>query len=525
MLLNIYIKNFLYFSDINIDLDRGLNVFTGETGAGKSLILDAIEFVLGDKGSYKDGTYVELTFEVEDDYSEDGILILAREVKNSKSFFYLNGRKVGRSIIEELSSKLIEIHGQHQSQNLFKKDYHRQTLDRFANLEELLKQYKDAYTEYKQCYQDLKQLKEKQSERLKMVDILSYQIKEIESLNLRKGEKEELEREYNYLKNIQLIRESVYNSMNILADDVLPQLKQIDRWLSKVKEYNSHLNQILNQISESTIILEDAYRGLSSFDLSDNNQLMFVEERLNQINSLERKYNTDADGLIELKNSLQQQLENFENLEEKIPELEKKAELLKERVFNLADKISTIRREKAKIFEVMVTQHLKELGFLSCDFKVYIERKDLDLYGFDKVEFLFSANKGFELKPLVEVASGGEISRLSLSIKLVSKKSVPTMIFDEIDTGIGGKTALTMAKKLKELSKDFQVILITHLPQIAVLSDVHYHVEKNIVGDRTFGTVKKLSKEEKVYEIARMLRGDVDTASIEYAKQFINSVG
>lgn len=523
MLSNIYIKKFLYFLDVNIDFNKGLNVFTGETGAGKSLILDAIEFVLGGRGSYDDGTYVEITFEVEDEYSEDGVLILAREVKNSKSYFYLNGRKVGRSLIVEISSRLIDIHGQHQSQNLFKRDYHREILDKFAKLENLLEEYQLTYTQYRQLSESLRDLKEKQSERLKMLDILSYQIKEIESLNIKKGEKEELEREYNYLKNIQFIRESVYNSIGSLADKILPELRHIGKWLSKVKDYDTHLNRIVSQIYEADAILDDVYRELTSFDLSENNQLV-IEERLNQINSLERKYNVDADGLVDLENKLKQQLETFENLESKIPELEIEVDNLKQKLYTIADQMSAIRREKAQIFRETVIYHLKDLGFLSCDFDISIQRKDLDLYGFDRVEFLFSANRGFDLKPLIEVASGGEISRLSLSIKLVSKKSVPTMIFDEIDTGIGGKTALAMAKKLKELSKDFQIILVTHLPQIAALSDIHYHVEKKISDDITVGVVRQLTKEEKVYEIARMLRGDVDMASVEYARQFIKLV-
>lgn len=521
MLSNIYIKKFLYFSDINIELTEGLNVFTGETGAGKSLILDAIQFVLADGGNYDDGTYVELVFDVENQHAEDGVLILARQIKNSRSMFFINGRKTVKSVIREITPELIEIHGQHYNQNLFKKDYHRQILDRFAKIEDILEDYRKLYAEYRKVSQEISQLKQKQSERLRTMEILKYQIEEIENINLKPGEKQELEKSYAYLKNIQQIKEAIYNSLNLFSDKIISDIKQSEKWLNKVSQYDEKLNKINHDIQELLALSEEIYRQLTSFDLSDNDSLRDIEERLNQINFLEKKYNTDADGLIETLSNLKQELYHLENYEYMIPELEKRFTKLKQEVDKKADEISQIRKNAVPQFEKLVVEHLKDLGFLSCEFKVDIKQAEIDQHGKDWVEFLFSANRGFELKPLTEVASGGEISRLSLALKVVSKKSVPTMIFDEIDTGIGGKTALSMAKKLKELSKDFQVILITHLPQIAVMSDVHYHVEKRIDADKTVGVVKKLSDEDRVVEIARMLSGNTDKSSLEYAREFM----
>lgn len=523
MLVNVTIKKFLYFQDINIDLSEGLNVFTGETGAGKSLILDAIEFVFGKK-SFDDEAFVELTFEIENQYSEDGVLILSRQIKNGKSMYYLNGRKVTKSILEEIFPSLLEIHGQHQSQNLFKKDYQREVFDKFAKVEDILKQYQSIYTEYKNILKEIQDLRQKQSERLRMIDILKYQITELENLNLKKGEKDKIEEEYRYLKNRQLIQEGLSFSLNMLSERVIPDLRHIDKTLQKISNFSKNIESIYNDLQEARIIIENIYYSLSSFDEYDNQDITTIEDRLNQINFLERKYNTDADGLIELLGNLKVQLESFENLEYELPILEKKVKETEESLYKLAEELSQKRKEAVKLFEDMVISHLQELAFLSVDFKVSIEDKQLDLYGKDKIEFLFSSNKGFDLKPLSEIASGGEISRVSLAIKLVSKKSVPTMIFDEIDTGIGGKTAVSMAKKLKELSRDFQILLITHLPQIAAFADSHYHIEKRLEGDKTIGVVKKLDYEDKVLEIARMLKGETDEKSVEYAREFINTL-
>ncbi|MEZ0323454.1 MAG: DNA repair protein RecN [Hydrogenothermaceae bacterium] len=523
MLANVTIKKFLYFQNVTIDFERGLNVFTGETGAGKSLILDAIEFVFGKK-SFDDEAFVELTFEIENQYSEDGVLILSRQIKNGKSIYYLNGRKVTKSVLEEIYPSLLEIHGQHQSQNLFKRDYQREVFDKFAKVEDILQQYQNVYTEYKNLLKEIQELRQKQSERLKMIDILKYQITELENLNLKKGEKEKIEEEYRYLKNIQLIKEGISFSLNALSERVIPDLKQINKTLQKIFTFSKNLESVYNDLQEAKIIIENIYYSLSSFDEYDNQDITNIEERLNQINFLERKYNTNADGLIELLESLKTQLESFENLENELPILEKKFKEVEDRLYILAENLSQRRKESVESFEDMVISHLKELAFLSVDFKVLIEEKQIDLYGKDRIEFLFSANKGFELKPLSEIASGGEISRVSLAIKLVSRKSVPTMIFDEIDTGIGGKTALSMAKKLKELSKDFQIILITHLPQIAAVGDNHYHIEKRLEEDKTIGIVKKLYGEDRVLEIARMLKGETDDRSVEYAREFITTL-
>jgi len=525
MLSSISIKKFLYIKDLDLNLSPSMNVFTGETGVGKSLIIDAILFVLGEKGNYQEGDFVELTFELENEHSEDGLLIIAREVKNGKSIYYLNGRKVGKSLIQEISKDIIEIHGQHYSQKLFDKDYHRQVYDKFLNIEDKLQEFQQLYTLYLKLKKEYEDILQKQSDRLRKIDFLNFQINELKNANLKEGEKHKLEEEYKYYSNIQTIRESLEFAKSILSQDgqgILQNLSLIIKNISKVSHYNEKLSQLLDSFENAKSILEDAYYSLEDFELDfDENKLIQIEERLNLLNNLERKYATDEKGLIDLLRQFEEELQSLLILEDKAPQLEKQLKEIEDKIFKMAKDISSIRKEKVQDFENLTLSHLQDLAFKSAQFKVHIEEKPLDRYGIDKIQFLFSANKGFEPKPLDEIASGGEISRISLVLKLISKKSVNTMIFDEIDTGVGGATAVSMAKKLKQLSKDFQVILITHLPQIAVVGDKHFYIDKKEENTQTVAVVKELNQEERVREIARMLSGIINEESLNLAKELL----
>ena len=524
MLSFVSIKKFLYIKDIEIELHPKMNVFTGETGVGKSLIIDAITFVLGEKGNYEEGDYVELTFEADNDYAEDGILVVARQIKNGKSLYYLNGRKVGKSLIQELSKDLIEIHGQHYSQKLFDKEYHREVYDKYLKLEDKLQEFQNLYTQYQKLKKEYEDLIQKQSERLQKIDFLQFQINELQSANLKEGEKQKLEQDYNYYSNIQTIKENVEFTKALISQDngILQNLSTAVKSISKVSEFDERLSKILDNLENAKSLIEETYYDLEDFDLDFNQEKLYqIEQRLNLINNLERKYATDEKGLINLLKTLQQELDTLLHLEDTAPEMENQLKQLQNLVFEKAKELSEIRKSKVKDFEEEVLNHLKDLAFKSADFKVLIQEKELDRYGIDKLQFLFSANKGFEPKPLDEIASGGEISRLSLVLKLVSKKSVNTMIFDEIDTGIGGITAVSMAKKLKQLSNDFQVILITHLPQIAVIGDKHFYVDKQEENGKTKAVIKQLTQDERVKEIARMLSGIVNDESINLAKELL----
>ncbi len=527
MLSQIFIKKFLYFKDVEVAFSRGLNVITGETGAGKSLIIDAILFALGERGKFEEGDYVELVFDnIKNDFAEDNTLIVARQVKNGKNIYYLNGRRATLSTVKEATSNILEIHTQNHQQKLLNKEFHRQILDSFAGLEKILHQYIALYSEYKKLLKEEEELKNQQSNRLRELDILKFQLEELKSAGIKQGEKQELEKRYEYLSNINFIRENIYLALHILEEDeknINAQLSSIRKLLEKISGYNTEIKNILENIDTALSILSDVSYSLSKMDIEiDPKELEFIESRLDTINWLEKKYNTDEEGLIQLISQLESRINKLENLEEKLPEIIEKKDILYKKLVKLAENISSKRKNASNRFELLVKNHLKDLALENSIFKVNIEEKDLDMYGKDKVVFLFSANPGFKPKPLDEIASGGEISRLALSLKLVSGQSVESMIFDEIDAGIGGKTGVYMAQKLKSLASKFQVILVTHLPQVAAVADRHFFVDKITDKNRTTAVVKELSIEDRKKEIARMLSGSIDKSSIELAQKLIS---
>ncbi len=527
MLSQINIREYLYLKNLSLELSKGLNIFTGETGVGKSLIIDAIDFVLGKKGSYKEGSYVELVFEnIENEYSEEGTLILSRQIKNGKSVYFVNGRRATLSTVKEASSGIIEIHAQHHQQNLLKRDYHRILLDRYARLENLLSEYQNLFSQYKQLENQEKELSKKQGERIKELDILKYQLNELIEADIKEGEKEELEKRYRYLSEIQNIKEIVYLAENLISEDensVLDKLDFLLKHLEKVKNSSPVLEDIYNTINDAKILIQEASFNISNLDLDyDYQELKEIEERLNLINKLEMKYSTDEKGLINLIHQFEEKINQLENQENLLPEVKRKKEEIFKQVLKLADEISYIRKEKAKEFDRLVKNHLLELGFKEAEFFTLFEEKDIDRYGKDKITFLFSANKGFSPEPIDKVASGGEISRISLALKLITGSDVECMIFDEIDTGVGGKTAVYMAEKIKKLSKNYQILLITHLPQIAAFGDKHFYVEKIYEGNSTTAVIREIKGEERKKEIARMLTGSTDEESLNLAQSLLN---
>ncbi len=527
MLSQIYIKKYLYFYNILIEPDKGFNVFTGETGAGKSLIVDAVEFVLGKKGSWEEGTSVELVFEdVFNPFSEEGALILRREVKKGKSSYFINGRRATQKAVVEASHNILEIQTQHYQQNLFKESFYREILDDFSQLYPLLKELKEIYTEYISLKKKRDEILTKQSERLREIDILKFQLRELEEADIKVGEKEELENKYRYLSKIKDIRETVYQCGYILSEgenSVIDTLKSIIKLFSKIKDFSPELQEIYRNLEEGRIFLEEANYQISGIDLNISEEELFhIEERLNLFNKLELKYNTDEEGLLKLIDEFRANIEKLEKLEYILPEIEEKITKLEKRQKEIANKISYIRKEKAKILEKIIEKHLKELGLPEARFKIVVEDKGkIDRYGKDKIVFMFSANKGFETKPISEVASGGEVSRISLVLKLISGKASDCLIFDEIDTGIGGKTAVLLGKKLKELSKKSQILLITHLPQIAVFADKHFYIEKDFSKEKTTGIVINLDYKLRTEELARMLTGKKDENSLKLAENLL----
>jgi DNA repair protein RecN (Recombination protein N) len=527
MISQINIGKYLYFENISIELSDRLNVFTGETGAGKSLIIDAIEFVLGKRGNWEEKTYVELVFEnVDNQFSEEGILIISREIKNNKSVFYINGKRATRSTVQEASKDLIEIHAQHHQQELFKQDFYRDVLDRFSNLQNLLEKYQHVYKKYLELRKKEKEILEKQADRLRELDILKFQLKELKEANIKEGEKEELENRYRYLSQIQDIKETVLQASYLLEEgenSVLDNLSFIIKSLEKIKDVSPVIEDVFTVLNEAKVLIQEAGFSINNMELDfDAGEFSYIEERLNLINKLEIKYNTDEKGLLRLVEEFENRISFLENLEFKLPEIQETLRKYEGEVFSLAEKISQIRKEKADELSKNVEEHLKELGLNEVSFVVLVEDKEIDRYGKDKITFLFSANKGFSPEPLNLVASGGEISRISLALKLLSGSKQKSVVFDEIDTGLGGKTANLLAEKIKKLSENNQILLVTHLPQIAICADKHFYVEKDHTGEKTTGKIKELKLEERKEEIARMLTGKITKETLELAEKLLS---
>ncbi len=527
MLSIIDIKQFLYIENTVIELSDGLNVFTGETGVGKSLILNAINFVLGKKGNYENNDFVELVFEsVNTPFSDsDGTLIVSRQIKNNKSYYFLNGKRATLSTIKEATKDIIEIHSQHSYHSLFSSEFPRITLDNYSNLSNLLDKYKVLYLKFKKLEEMEKNLKIQQSESLKEIDIVEYQLQELEALDATL-DKKEIEERFNYLKSISDIKLAVEEAKYIISDkenSIEEDISYVSKILSPFYEMDTNIKNAHSLLESAKELIKEAYYALSDldFDFSEE-EINELESKLNFINRLEAKYNTDYKGLFKIKKQLKNRLEELKDLEFKIPEIEKEKDEVYKELIKLSEEISQIRKEKAKELEKLIVNNLEDLALKGCQFVVNVEDCDINIYGKNKVEFLFSANKGIKPQPLNKVASGGELSRISLVLKLISKKSKDTIVFDEIDTGIGGKTAIYMAEKLYSLSKNFQVILVTHLPQIASIADTHYLIEKKFDGEKTFLMVNKLSGECREREIARMLSGIINDKSLKHARELLN---
>jgi len=387
----------------------------------------------------------------------------------------------------------------------------------------VLEKYQKVYRRYTELRKKEEKLLEEQSNRIKELDILRYQLQELEE-----GEKKDLEEKYSYISRIQEIHQNISRSlMNISEEEnsILDKLDQVIKDIGKISDTHRELKNILENLEEARILLKESSYSLLDFDLDiDRSEMVRIQERLDLINRLEMKYNTDEKGLIILKEKLKKRIEYLENLEFEIPEVTKEKEKAYKELKELAEEISAIRKKKGRELEEKVRKHLTDLALKDATFIVDIKEKELDRTGKDDISFLFSGNKDIPPSPLGEAASGGEISRVSLALKVVAGSDTDCMIFDEIDTGIGGKTAILMADKLKKLSENYQVVLVTHLPQVAVRADKHFYIDKFSENGKTRAVVKEVSGEERKMEIARMLSGVINSKSLQLADELLADV-
>lgn len=537
MLLQLSIKNFALIEEITLDLDEGFTILAGETGAGKSILIDAINYVLGSKFNKdlirtgEEKTFVEAICSIEDnkslkeildfyDIEYDDILIISREsFKNGKSVIRVNGKAIILSNLRKISEKLIDIHGQHSNQNLLNKDRHIEYLDSFGkiNLENDFIKYKESFVEFKDIKDKILSLNKNESDE-KLVDYIKYQIEEIDNASLSAGEEEKLIDRYNILSNHEKIRNSLARSYSYLDSStgeysVLDSLDFVVREISAIEKHSEKAKLIKERVNNTYYELQDLTKDIKSLldeSYYDENELDEINSRIYKIGLLKKKYGSSIEEILKYRENLDKQYQEIINSEEIIKELKNKLIVIEKRLDKYSKNIHEKRVILGKAIEEKIEKELKYVGLGKCTFKISIEYDDsFNLKGKDKVQFMISTNLGEPIKPMEKIVSGGELSRIMLSLKsvFIDKDNTPTIIFDEIDTGISGRIAQCVAEKMYEISNKHQVLCITHLPQIASMSDNHYMVKKYIENEKTFTKIEKINEEKKIEEIAIMLGG------------------
>ncbi len=540
MLSHLKIENVAVIEKAEIGFEDGLNIMTGETGAGKSIVIDSINAVLGERTSkdiVRTGTQaakIEAYFEnisdaavialgeLEIECEPDRSLLINRVITaDGRSTCRINGQTVTVSMLKKLGRELITICGQHDSQHLLQKETHIEYIDFLAGISELLSQYREAYRKVvkkkKELNAFLKSLNDKEERR----EYLLYRINEIEAADIKIGEKARLTDEKKKLQNREKLMNSLYGAKTVIDGDgntsgCTQGLYALSGFISQLSEYNSDFSEYSADIEKLTYVLDEC-SALVNSEISalegEELDVNFIEERLDTLYRISKKYGDTEEEILDTLEKYKAEYELIESSDEKKQELEEEIYVLSEELFDLAEEISERRKEAARAFEKDVMAELTYLDMPSAVFEVSFSQTAATSKGIDEVEFLISANNGQEPKPLSKIASGGELSRIMLAIKCVLSdlETADTMIFDEIDTGVSGRAAQKIAYKLKAVSKKRQTVCVTHLAQIAAASDNHLFIEKNTEDGRTFTKIKKLIDDERIYEIARIIGGDVIT--------------
>lgn len=552
MLKQLYIKNFTLIDELNIALYPGFSVITGETGAGKSIILGAIGLLLGNRADTKaikagrDRCVIEAHFDLsrygmqaffdDNDIDYDGNdTIIRRELTAAgKSRAFINDTPVPLTRMRELGEQLVDIHSQHQNLLLQKEDFQLNVVDIIAQDNKQLAAYQKDYKSYHQAKVQLENLKEEILKNRENEEFMRFQLKELEDAQLKEGELEQLEQEAETLSHSEDIKTALYEADNALNGDdnsILDKLKTATDQLENIREVYPSMAEISDRMQSSYIELKDIAQEIShsvdSVDF-DPNRLETINTRLDQLYTLQQKFRVDSVAeLIATRDHIAGQLSSIDNGDEQVEALEKQVAVLLEKARKQAALLTAVRQKSAKMIEAEMKQRLVPLGIPNVRFEIAFADKGLSSNGTDKVSFLFSANKSTPLQPVTQVASGGEIARVMLSLKAMISGAVklPTIIFDEIDTGVSGKIAEKMADIMAEMGHlERQVISITHLPQIAAKGSHHYKVLKEETEQGTISQMKELNSEQRVEEIAQMLSGsDITQAALANARELLRS--
>lgn len=547
MLQNLHVKNLALINETEVEFKEGLNILSGETGAGKSIIIGSINLALGEKVQKEmlrdnaDTALVELIFYVENPATleavralgievEDETIILSRKITAGRAIARINGEAVSASKMKEAAALLIDIHGQHEHQSLLSKRKHLEILDLFAK--DLLREQKQklsvCYREYRKLLDELEQSDSDTEERARELSFLEYEVKEIEDANLTLGEDVELEEQFRKYANGKKILDAIHVVQAATAEEdesASERISRAVRELAGVSGYDKRVEELENQLTEIDNLLGDFNREVASYlseEEFDNETYFEIEKRLDFINHLKSKYGNSIEQILESYNSKCERIAVLKDYDEYLNQLLSKINHKKQELTQLSDEVSAIRQKESAVLTNAIRQALMDLNFLDVRFTMEFRKIDFTENGTDEVEFMISTNPGEPLKPLGKVASGGELSRIMLAIKTVLAENdhIETLIFDEIDSGISGRTAQMVSEKMNELGRSHQIICITHLPQIAAMADTHFLIEKSVENDTTVSHIHELSDEESVQELARMLGGvEITDKVVENARE------
>ena len=552
MILWLYIKNVALIEEAEIELGKGLNILSGETGAGKSMVIDSINFVLGERAS-KDfirfgetRAQVQACFLVEDETTlkelreldietEDGTIVIQRTMNiEGKSTARINGTAVTAGMLKKVCENLVDVHGQHEHQSLLNQSKHITMLDKFCAeyIECLKKELSFCMDEYKSVLSKLKDVSGDKDEREEKIEKLRFRIDEIEDAMLKNGEEEQFNERKTYLNNMERIIKLSSEAVRFLcsgSDDTNSALDNINetvRLFSSLKELDEKTNEMYEGLCTLSNAAEEIGQQVKKYRDSldsDPEEIDEIEERLDYIYRLKKKYGNSIEEVLETGQKMKEELNFIENSEEQREQLEKERKQVYKNIKDICDRMTIVRKEKGKEISKEIETELRDLEMKNVKFQIVVSPKDtFNAKGCDNVEFMLSPNFGEEMKPLVKIASGGEMSRVMLALKAVvaDKDTIDTLIFDEIDTGVSGNTATKVGEKMGMIARDKQIICITHLPQIAAMADTHFLIEKTVEGDRTFTHISALDEEGEIDELSRLIGGNSGSnAVLEAAKE------
>lgn len=537
MISTLHIKNIGIIDDLSINLNNGLNILTGETGAGKTLIIDSLGIISGERFSKEmirkgqDFSFVEACIYLpENENAIDGNIIVSREIyANGRNMCKINGRMVTVNELKAFMENIIDIHGQHDNQQLLNPATHIQYLDSFGEKEigKLKEEYIELYKEYNHLKTELKNNYGDDKEKQRKLDLLQYQFDEIEKANLKVGEDEKLEADRKIILNSEKINESLNIADLEISEHSIDAINNAIRALERIEDLDINYSKNLNSLKSVYYDIQEIGRDISSLRedvFFDEEQRQELESRLDLIFSLKRKYGNTIEEILNYRDELEKEIIQIENIDEYNNKLKKELESITSKMFEISKRLNTLRNQYAVILEEKINSELKDLEMRNAQIKININFSDENKYnrsGLDEVEIFIRTNIGEDAKPLYKIASGGEMSRIMLAIKnvLSDVDSVPVLIFDEIDTGISGIAAKSVGEKLKSISKSHQVLCVTHLASIAAKGDYNYFIHKKVEDEKTNTNVELLNEEGTIKEIARIASGDITEISLQHARE------